>query len=148
MALAIDVPVDDLCSFCEYLSGRHPYTIVTRDERVAMLVTHEQRGTPHVLVIPVAHRPTILDVADDELEALMRLIRLAARAIEAVWKRPGIAVWQNNGVPASQHVPHVHFHVAGTLDEGGTNWGKVPRLSQAETDAIAEKIRGGLALLD
>jgi hypothetical protein len=35
----------------------------------------------------------------------------------------------------------VHFHVAGTLEEGGTMWGEVPKLSVAETDAIAERLR-------
>ena len=146
MGLSIHVPQEEVCSFCEYLSGNRPYTIVTRDDQAAMLVTYEQRGTPHVLVIPVAHRPTILDLADDEFETLMRLIRPAARAIETGWRRHGISVWQSNGVPASQHIPHVHFHVAGTLDEGGTDWGNVPRISQSETDAIAQKIRAGLVL--
>jgi histidine triad (HIT) family protein len=98
-----------------------------------------------VRVIPVAHRPTVLDLVDNELEALMRMIRAAAQTIETAWRSPGIAVWQNNGIPASQHVPHVHFHVAGTLDEGGTEWGPVPRIPQQETDAIAEKIRAGFA---
>jgi len=31
--------------------------------------------------------------------------------------------------------------VAGTLEEGGTRWGEVPKLSVAETDAIAERLR-------
>jgi hypothetical protein len=40
-------------------------------------------------------------------------------------------------VPAAQTVGHVHFHVAGTLSDGGTEWGDVPELSLAETEAIA-----------
>jgi histidine triad (HIT) family protein len=35
----------------------------------------------------------------------------------------------------------VHFHVAGTLPGGGTEWGEVPRLSVPETDAIADQLR-------
>jgi histidine triad (HIT) family protein len=41
MALAIDVPRDEVCAFCEYLSGRRPYTIAARDERAAIIVTRE-----------------------------------------------------------------------------------------------------------
>lgn len=46
-------------------------------------------------------------------------------------------VWQNNGIPAHQSLPHLHFHVAGTLPDGGTDWGDVPKLTLAQTDAIA-----------
>lgn len=78
-------------------------------------------------------------------DAVMRRVREAAAAIEAVGRSEGIAVWQNNGVPAHQTVPHVHVHVCGTLPAGGTDWGPVPRLDLAETDAIAERLRPHLA---
>jgi len=139
------VPVVDACSFCDYLAGRRRFTILERDDVTATLVTREQRGRGHVLVVPVTHRETILDLAPAEATALMvgviRAVALVARAYDAA----GIAVWQNNGVPAHQSVPHVHFHVAATLPEGGTNWGDVPRLSLDETDAIAARLRASIA---
>ena len=137
----LDVPVTDACPFCEYLAGTRPYTILARNAVTAMLVTREQRGVSHVLVIPVAHRETILDVPRDEAAALIGAVQDAAAAIERAEAATGIAVWQNNGVPAAQSVPHVHFHVAATLPGGGTDWGSVPRLDVAETAAIAERLR-------
>ena len=71
----------------------------------------------------------------------MAAITRAARVIAKAYAPEGIAVWQNNGVPAHQSVPNVHFHVAATLPGGGTNWGDVPRLSIEETDAIAAHLR-------
>jgi histidine triad (HIT) family protein len=65
----------------------------------------------------------------------------SARAIDASEERPGIAVWQNNGVGADQTIPHVHFHVAGTLPGGGTEWGDVDELSVAQTDQLAARLR-------
>jgi histidine triad (HIT) family protein len=141
---SIAVPEGD-CAFCGYLDGRWRYTILRRDAATATLVTREQRGTSHVLVIPVAHRETILDLTDEESYALAVAVREAARAIERAERVPGIAVWQNNGVPAHQTVPHVHFHVAGTLPGGGTDWGRVPRLDLDETDAIADRLRPHLS---
>ena len=139
--MPLDVPISDACSFCDYLAGRRRFTILERDDLTATLVTREQRGRGHVLVIPVTHRETILDLAPVEATALMagvtRAVALVARAYDAA----GVAVWQNNGVPAHQSVPHVHFHVAATLPEGGTNWGSVPRLSLDETDAIAARLQ-------
>jgi histidine triad (HIT) family protein len=129
------------CSFCGTLDGEFPYTILCRDDETAIMVTREQRGVGHLLVIPIAHRATVLDLAPDEAAAVMTGVQRAARALSAAYDPEGICVWQNNGVPARQMVPHVHFHVAGTLPGGGTEWGEVPRLSVPETDAIAEKLR-------
>jgi len=142
----LELPDNDSCAFCEYLSGQRPYTTVATNEQIAVLVTHEQRGIPHLLVIPVCHRETILDLDDEEAKALMIGVRQAALAINEVYRRPGIAIWQNNGVPASQTVSHVHFHVAGTLDEGGTDWGDIEELPLDATDAIARKLAPHLKL--
>ena len=57
-------------------------------------------------------------------------------------------MWQNNGIPAHQTVPHLHVHVAGTLVGGGTHWGDVERLSTAATDQIAEKLAAHLPSRD
>ena len=139
---SIVLPSNDNCAFCAYLNHERPYTILWRNELVAILVTREQRGVSHLLVLPTRHCQTILDVTDQESTALMNEIRNAARLIDKADERPGIAIWQNNGITANQTIAHLHFHVAGTLEGGGTNWGEVPELSVAETDAIAARLRG------
>jgi histidine triad (HIT) family protein len=138
---AIRFPEVQPCAFCAYLDGTRPFTFVARNAATAVLVTQEQRGEPHLLVIPTAHRETILDLTNVECSALMIDVRNAASAIDAAYHRPGITVWQNNGEPASQSIRHVHFHVAGTLDSGGTEWGEVEELPLAETERIAERVR-------
>lgn len=140
----LELPSKDACAFCDYLSGRRPFTILWSGPLTATLVTREQRGLPHVLVVTKRHCPTILDVTSEESEALMAGVVEAARAIELNFGRPGIAVWQNNGVPAHQDIPHIHFHVAGTLPGGGTNWDEVPEISVEQTDEIAELLRHGV----
>lgn len=138
---AIRLPDAQPCAFCAYLDGTRPFTFVTRNTTTAVIVTQEQRGKPHLLVIPTTHRETILDLTDAECAALMSEVRNAAMAIDATYHRPGISVWQNNGEAASQSIRHVHFHVAGTLDSGGTEWGDVEELPLAETELIAKRIR-------
>lgn len=139
--MPIERPPADECSFCVYLDGGRPYTIVDRDDVCALFVTWEQRGLGHVLVVPIAHRETILDLDQEESHALMSGTVRAARAIQAAFDPAGIVVWQNNGVPAHQSVPHVHMHVAGTIPGGRTIDGPVPRLSLLETEAIADRLR-------
>lgn len=130
------------CAFCEYLSGARSFTILHRERDAAILVTREQRGYSHLLVVTTRHVPTILELRESEASAVMNLIRRAAIAIDAVDMRPGISIWQNNGVDAHQAIPHLHFHIAGTIDGGSTDWhDDVPELSIAQTDAIADKLR-------
>jgi histidine triad (HIT) family protein len=124
------------------LSGERPYTIFKRSDKVAVFVTREQRGTPHLLVVTIRHTPTILDLTDEELKLLAVETREMASVIDRTYARPGIAVWQNNGIPAGQVIDHFHFHVAGTLDSGGTNFGKVEELTVAETNEIAKRLSG------
>lgn len=137
---SLDVPIEPSCAFCDYLNGARPYTFWERSEEVAILVTREQRGVFHLLVIPVRHAETILDLNDFEADLIMRALRRAAKAILRAARPSGLTIWQNNGLSASQTIPHVHFHVAGTIAGGGTEWGDVRELSLQETQAIADAL--------
>lgn len=138
--ISIDLPQNEGCAFCSYLRGERPYTILCRTAETATFVTREQRGHPHVLVLPVRHVTTILELTDAEAAAVAIAVRNAAILIDREYSKPGIAVWQNNGTPAGQTISHVHFHVAGTLEGGGTEFGPVPEITIMETDEIAKKL--------
>lgn len=137
---SIELPKEEGCAFCDYLNGRRPYTVLWSEDNIAVLVTREQRGVAHVLVLPTRHVPTLLDLADSEAGDMMIAVRDVAIAIDQAFERPGVAVWQNNGTAAHQAVPHLHFHVAGTLPGGGTDFGEVDEISVAETDAIGSAL--------
>lgn len=141
----LDVPTANRCAFCDYLAGARPFTILTRSQMTATLVTREQRGRSHLLVIPLMHRETVLDLSPDEATSLMASLIEAAKIIDLAEQRPGIAIWQNNGQAADQTIPHVHFHVAGTVPGGATERGDVRELSLNETDQIAARLRPYLA---
>jgi histidine triad (HIT) family protein len=135
----LKVPVEPDCSFCAYLGGRRSYTVMEHTQQVSLLVTREQRGVGPVLVIPTTHRPTLLDLQPHDMGALMLATERVATAITAAYDVEGICLWQNNGVPAHQSIPHVHFQ-AGTLPAGGTQWGPVRKLNLEETDIIASEL--------
>jgi histidine triad (HIT) family protein len=131
----------DRCVFCHFMTGSSQYTVLDSDEMTVTFVTREQRGVGHVLVIPRAHRETVIDLEPAEGAAVMATVITVSRAILDAFQCKGLAVWQNNGSAAHQRVPHVHFHVAGTLPGGGTNFDKVPFLPIEATEEIADQIR-------
>ncbi len=78
----LDVPGMDECAFCQYIAGKRPYTVLRRAQLTVTLVTREQRGISHVLVLPVRHVPTILELTADESSDLMRdIVVLPERSI-------------------------------------------------------------------
>jgi histidine triad (HIT) family protein len=135
----------DPCPFCSILSGERAYTIVERGPKTSVLVTHEQRGTAHLLVIPNKHRPTLMDLLGEEAAALMDAVVRASRAIVAAYDPAGIGMWMNNGTAANQTVPHVHAHVAGTWPNGTMTWGAVDATPPETLEAIASALRPHLA---
>lgn len=138
--MSIKLPEDGSCAFCAYLKEERPYTILWREARVAVLVTREQRGIDHLLVIPVHHYATLLDIPNDDAQDLFLALRDAAASIAKTNGPDGIAVWQNNGVAAGQAIGHAHFHVAGTLPGGGTQFGDVEEVPLSFTDEIAARL--------
>jgi len=133
-------PESGSCAFCAYLNDERPYVFLWRDQDVAVAVTQEQRGVAHVIVFPVKHVETILELDRELAGPLMVAIRDASVAIDASERRPGISVWQNNGIAAGQKIDHLHFHVAGTLPGGGTEFGIVPEISIDDARNIAKRL--------
>ncbi len=97
-ARSLAIPQVARCASCDYLAGARPYTIAWRDAATAILVTREQRGVGDVLVIPLACRPTLLDLSPAEAGAVMANMQRAGRVIVAAHEPAGLAAWQNNDI--------------------------------------------------
>jgi histidine triad (HIT) family protein len=113
----------DSCSFCGYLAGESACAFIVRDAQVAAFVNRTQYERGAMLVVPVAHRPTILEMQDAELAGVHTLAKRLASAAEKAFGAVGANVFQNNGVKAGQHVPHFHVHV-------------VPRYESSDSEKI------------
>ena len=101
----------ETCSFCLDLSGDRECAFVADNEFSAAEVNERQYEKGAMLIIPKDHRETILDMAEHEVEAVYRLARRMALAAERAFGAVGANIYQNNGLAASQHEPHVHVHV-------------------------------------
>ena len=111
MDAPFELPKMTPCVFCELLAGRFDKGLVEETELTLTLVNIRQFEVGQALVIPRRHAPTILDLTDDELHAIMRAVRRVSEAMVRAYSPDGITLYNNNGVASMQEVPHFHMHV-------------------------------------
>lgn len=107
------------CLFCRIARGEVPAHLVHEGaETVAFLDTFPA-ARPHVLVVPRAHAPTLLELEDDALGELFRTVKLVQRKVASAFRPLGFNVGWNHGQAAGQHVHHLHVHVLPRYADGG-----------------------------
>ncbi|MXY45951.1 MAG: HIT domain-containing protein [Chloroflexi bacterium] len=111
MDAPFELPKMTPCVFCELIAGRFDKGLVEETELTLTIVNIRQFEVGQALVIPRRHAPTILDLTDDELHAIMRAVRRLSAAMVRAYLPDGITLYNNNGVASMQEVPHFHMHV-------------------------------------
>jgi histidine triad (HIT) family protein len=109
--LRFSIPAYEACSFCEDLAGARECAIVAENAYAVAQVNERQYERGAMLIIPRAHRESILDIGQDEIEGVYRLVRQVAHAAAVACGAVGMNVFQNNGSMAGQTEPHFHVHV-------------------------------------
>eukprot|EP00873_Tetraselmis_striata_P005387 jgi/Tetstr1/425651/TSEL_016071.t1 len=70
----MSVPYDDQNVFAKILRGELPSQTVYEDDKTLAIMDIMPRGDGHVLVIPKAPSRNILDIAEDDLNAVMATV--------------------------------------------------------------------------
>jgi histidine triad (HIT) family protein len=124
---------DDLV--CQIVRGTAEADVVLRtDDVVAFLDIHPVfKG--HVLVSPVRHVDTLLELAADQMVPLLTATQRVARAVSTALGAQGTFVAVNNVV--SQSVPHLHVHVVPRTRGDGLRGFFWPRQRYAEGEQLA-----------
>jgi histidine triad (HIT) family protein len=136
------------CSFCDDLSGARECVIVAENDFALAEMNERQFERGAMLVIPRAHRESILDIETRELEGVYRLARDVARAAAKALSAKGMNIFQNNGRKAGQSQPHFHVHVVPRYEDGDPQkifrQHECQRLSLEEQRSVAAIIRAAL----
>lgn len=95
------------CTFCAL-----PETSIIDQNELAIAVRDKFPVNPgHTLIIPKRHVASYFDLTDDEMMAIMQLIRRAKQAIDSEFGPDDYNLGVNNGPVAGQTIAHVHVHV-------------------------------------
>lgn len=131
--------------FAKILRGELPSHTVYEDDKTLAIMDIMPRADGHVLVIPKAASRNILDIAEDDLHAMMSTVQKLARAVKAAFNADGTTIQQFSEPAGGQVVFHTHFHVI-PRHEGISMRPHTGEM--ADNDLIAghaEKIRAALA---
>jgi histidine triad (HIT) family protein len=133
------------CTFCAIAAGEiAAHRVIERDTVVAFLDTRPL-FPGHVLVIPRAHRETMLDMTAGEIAAVFGDAQRLCRAMEGTLGAEGTFVAMNNRV--SQSVPHAHVHVVPRRKGDGLRgffWPRQKYSTDEEAAQVAAKLRAAL----
>jgi histidine triad (HIT) family protein len=142
---AMSVPYDDQNVFAKILRGELPSQTVYEDDKTLAIMDIMPRGDGHVLVIPKAPSRNILDIAEEDLNAVMATVQRLARAVMKAFDADGTTIQQFSESAGGQVVFHTHVHVIPRF-EGVKLRPHTGDMADGEVLAAhAEKIRDALA---
>ena len=102
---------DDQNVFAKILRGEIPCFEVFRDERSFAFLDIMPRSPGHTLVIPRAPARGILDIAEEDLAAVISTAKRIAVAAMKAFDAEGIILQQFSEPASGQVVFHLHMHV-------------------------------------
>ncbi len=134
---------DTDCIFCKIVAGDLPAHIVDEDERTIAFMDIAPATRGHALVIPRAHSTDLLDVAGEDLSAVVLACqRLAGRMSERIGA-DGVNLLNSCGRAAWQTVFHFHVHVIPRFDGDPLRLPWVPGAGDhVEIAAAAQELSG------
>lgn len=141
--LPVDERHDDVV--CQIVRGELGAEVVLRTEELIGFLDHRPVFKGHVLLSPVQHVDTLLDLPTELMTPLLAGAQRVAGALGRALGCQGTFVAMNNVV--SQSVPHLHVHVVPrTKGDGlrGFFWPR-SRYGDGEIAAYGEQIRTALA---
>jgi histidine triad (HIT) family protein len=119
----IELPSRDPCDLCVAVRDEG-WKIIEENAHVLTVINPWQFEIGQCCVITRRHVPLLLDLSDQECEAVMKAARRVAEALVKAYQPLGILTFQNNGVYSGQETPHFHFHVVPR--QPGSDWGIGP----------------------
>lgn len=135
------------CAFCAIISGESPADVVWENDEVLAFLDRRPLFPGHVLIVPKGHYPTITDLGDELLMAVVLTGRNICAVLADALGAEGSFVAANNVV--SQSVPHFHLHVVPRRRGDGLRgffWPRQRYASPAESAEVALTIRRALEL--
>ncbi|MBI4403229.1 MAG: histidine triad nucleotide-binding protein [Deltaproteobacteria bacterium] len=109
------------CIFCKIIKGTLPSQKVFENEHVFAFKDIAPQAPVHVLVVPKAHVEDLLDVRTQDTSIFQELFQVVQHlAPQLGIAGSGFRVVLNSGDHACQTIYHLHLHLLGGTQMGGS----------------------------
>mgnify|MGYP000281744871 CR=1 FL=1 len=98
------------CPFCKIVAGSIPAKLVAESEHAIAFHDIQPRQPVHVLVVPRMHYSDVADLAANNEEVLVDLVKLGT-SVASDLSTGSFRLQFNTGAEAGQTVFHVHGHI-------------------------------------
>ncbi len=132
------------CIFCKIIKGEISSTKIYEDEKVLAFLDINPINPGHTLIIPKVHSQDLLEVTEDDLISIIKVVNKVVPAVLKGVEAKGFNLGVNNGAVAGQAVNHLHFHIMPRFENDCHKlWSGKP-YKEGEIDEVAEKIKNNL----
>jgi histidine triad (HIT) family protein len=104
----------DGCPFCGIISGAIKAQVLYDDDKVIAFKDANPQAPVHILVVPKAHLPSLLELGEQDKELPLRLVQVSNRLAKEVGvSKDGFRVVINCKKRGGQTIEHLHLHLLG-----------------------------------
>lgn len=104
---------DPNCIFCRIVAGQIPSKKAYEDDRILAFHDIHPWAPVHLLIIPKAHVPSMVEVGPEHADLLGRMMAISPRLMRELGVTNGFRHVVNTGADGRQEVMHLHLHVMG-----------------------------------
>lgn len=108
------------CLFCKIIAGEIPSTKVYEDDKILAFRDINPQAPAHILVIPKEHIGGVDELTEENSAVAAHIFAKIAEIARKEGLTDGYRVVSNVGEHGCQSVRHLHFHILGGKQLGGS----------------------------
>ena len=102
---------DEKNIFAKIIRGELPAEKIFENDKVLAFMDIMPRSPGHLLVIPKSSARNILDIDDENLCEVIKVVKKIAIASKRAMNATGVTIQQFSEADGGQEVFHLHFHI-------------------------------------
>ena len=102
---------DEKNIFAKIIKGELPAEKIFENDKVLAFMDIMPRSPGHLLVIPKSSARNILDIDDENLCEVIKVVKKLAIASKKAMNATGVTIQQFSEADGGQEVFHLHFHI-------------------------------------